>query len=69
MNFGCAGEFLLGDCGFRINHTVNLYISPDLSKWNYRDLKYTPYENAELYKAKADTLTKLAKRYEEKYGD
>ena len=41
--------------------------APDLSHWNYRDLKHTPYENAELYKAKTDTLTKLAKRYEEKY--
>ncbi len=43
--------------------------APDLSHWNYRELKNTPYENAELYKAKADAMQKLAKRYEEKYGD
>lgn len=43
--------------------------APDLSTWNYRELKHTPYENAELYKAKTDTLQKLAKRYNEKYGD
>ncbi|CAF3846044.1 unnamed protein product [Rotaria sp. Silwood1] len=35
LNFGCAGEFLLGDCGFRINHTINLYTSPDLSRWTF----------------------------------
>lgn len=43
--------------------------APDLSHWNYRDLKHTPYQNAELYKAKADTMQKLAKRYGDKYGD
>lgn len=41
--------------------------APDLSHWNYRELNHTPYENAELYKAKVDTMNKLAKRYEEKY--
>jgi histidine triad (HIT) family protein len=43
--------------------------APDLSSWNYRDLKNTPYENAEHYRAKGDKLAKLAKRYGEKYGD
>jgi hypothetical protein len=39
MNFGCAGEFLMGDCGFRTNHTINLYTSPDLSRWTFvRDI-------------------------------
>jgi hypothetical protein len=39
LNFGCAGEFLMGDCGFRINHTINLYTSPDLSRWTFvRDI-------------------------------
>jgi len=41
--------------------------APDLSTWNYRDLKNTPYENAELYRSKADDLQKLAKHYENKY--
>lgn len=40
---------------------------PDLSTWNYRELKHTPYENAEMYRTKADKLKKLARRYEEKY--
>lgn len=40
---------------------------PDLSKWNYRELKHTPYENAELYRSKNDKLQKLAKRYGKKY--
>ena len=43
--------------------------APDLSIWNYRELKDTPYENAEKYLAKKDTLLKLAKRYEDKYED
>lgn len=39
LNFGCAGALMLGDCGFRINHTVNLYTSPDLSRWTFiRDI-------------------------------
>ena len=41
--------------------------APDLSSWNYRKLKNTPYENAEQYRAKCDKLAKLAKRYGEKY--
>lgn len=43
--------------------------APDLSIWNYRDLKNTPYQNAELYRSQGDKLAKLAKRYGEKYGD
>ncbi len=39
MDFGCAGEFLMGDCGFRTNHTINLYTSPNLSRWTFvRDI-------------------------------
>lgn len=43
--------------------------APDLSTWNYRELKHTPYENAEKYREQKDKMQKLAKRYEEKYGD
>ena len=35
LDFGCAGEFLIGDCGFRTNHTINLYTSPDLVRWTF----------------------------------
>lgn len=40
---------------------------PDLSVWNYRQLKNTPIENANLYKEHASKITKLAKRFSEKY--
>lgn len=42
--------------------------APDLSVWNYRKLKNTPLENAELYQEKRDEITKLAKRFSKKYG-
>ena len=39
FDFGCAGLYLMGDCGFRTNHTINLYTSPDLSRWTFvRDI-------------------------------
>ena len=39
FDFGCAGFYLLGDCGFRTNHTINLYTSPDLQRWTFvRDI-------------------------------
>lgn len=41
--------------------------APDLSVWNYRQLKHTPLENAELYKLEAKTLKKLDKKFAEKY--
>lgn len=40
---------------------------PDLSVWNYRQLKNTPVENTKLYKAHAAKMQKLAKRFSEKY--
>lgn len=42
---------------------------PDLSVWNYRKLQNTPLQNAELYKKQKDAVTKLAKRFDKKYGD
>ena len=39
LNFGCAGAYLIGDCGFRTNHSINLYTSPDLTRWTFvRDI-------------------------------
>ena len=39
FDFGCAGFYLVGDCGFRTNHTINLYTSADLQRWTYvRDI-------------------------------
>lgn len=43
--------------------------SPDLTVWNYRRLKYTPIENATLYKEKHKRIRDLGKRFEEKYKD
>ncbi len=41
--------------------------SPDFSVWNYRRLKYTPIENATLYKEQIEDIKKLAKRFSRKY--
>ncbi|CAF1474852.1 unnamed protein product [Adineta ricciae] len=39
LDFGCAGLYLMSDCGFRTNHTVNLYTSSDLYRWTFvRDI-------------------------------
>jgi diadenosine tetraphosphate (Ap4A) HIT family hydrolase len=40
---------------------------PDLTIWNYRQLKNTPFDNAELYRQKTDNIKKLSKRFEKKY--
>lgn len=43
--------------------------APDLSVWNYRKLKYTPLENANLYKAEAEEIAKLSQKFDEKYTE
>lgn len=35
-SWGCAGVFGFGNCGFQLNHTVNLYTSEDLVNWTYQ---------------------------------
>lgn len=42
---------------------------PDLSTWNYQELKNTPAENAAKYSEKIDDIKKLAKRFSKKYQD
>jgi histidine triad (HIT) family protein len=42
---------------------------PDLSTWNYKQLKNTPIENASLYQEHTETIQKLAKRFDKKYQD
>lgn len=42
---------------------------PTLSTWNYRPLNHTPLENAKLYKAKKDKISKLSKRFSQKYQE
>lgn len=41
--------------------------SPDLNKWNFRQLKNTPIENATLYNDQESDIKKIAKRFSEKY--
>jgi len=43
--------------------------NPDLSVWNYKQLKNTPIENAALYQSHTDEMRKLAKRFDKKYSD
>lgn len=42
--------------------------APDLTEWNYRKLVNTPVENANAYKQISDSVNKLSKRFDEKYG-
>lgn len=70
-------QYLIRDGGIDAQSTVSDHLhihvipfdAPDLSVWNYRKLKYTPLENATLFKKQEKKMHELAKRYEEKYGD
>jgi len=41
--------------------------SPDLCKWNYRELKYTPLENVDLYKKQYREMKKMIEKFDKKY--
>jgi diadenosine tetraphosphate (Ap4A) HIT family hydrolase len=43
--------------------------APDLSQWNYRKLKNTPLENAELYMQQAKKIAELDAKFDAKYKD
>jgi len=43
--------------------------SPDLNQWNYRELKNTPIENANIYKDMSKSIKKMSAKFEEKYQD
>lgn len=43
--------------------------APDLNVWNYRQLTLTPLENANLYRSAHENISKLSKRFGEKYGE
>jgi diadenosine tetraphosphate (Ap4A) HIT family hydrolase len=70
-------QYIIRDGGIEAQSTVSDHLhihcvpfdAPDLSTWNYRQLKYTPLENANLYKEQSKTITKLLKKYQEKYGE
>ena len=69
-------QYIVRDGGIEAQSTVSDHLhmhcipfdAPDLSSWNYRKLKYTPLENANLYKEQAKSVSKLIKKYDEKYG-
>jgi diadenosine tetraphosphate (Ap4A) HIT family hydrolase/8-oxo-dGTP pyrophosphatase MutT (NUDIX family) len=42
--------------------------APDLCQWNYRKLRYTPLENADLYKQASKKIIKLDQKFTEKYS-
>jgi diadenosine tetraphosphate (Ap4A) HIT family hydrolase len=70
-------QYILRDGGIVAQSTVSDHLhihcipfdTPDLMTWNYRELKYTPLENAELYKKSSDTIKKLSRRFDKKYKD
>jgi diadenosine tetraphosphate (Ap4A) HIT family hydrolase len=70
-------QYVIRDGGAAVNSTVQDHMhmhcipsdAPDMTVWNYRKLKHTPLENAELFRAEAKTIDKLGKRFKEKYGD
>jgi diadenosine tetraphosphate (Ap4A) HIT family hydrolase len=70
-------QYILRDGGIVAQSTVSDHLhmhvipfdAPDLVKWNYRNLKYTPLQNAELYKSQKNKIEKLSKRYDKKYND
>lgn len=76
--YGIKGiQYIIRDGGIDAQSTVSDHLhihvipfdAPDLSVWNYRKLKYTPLENAALFKKQAEKIKELAQRYEKKYGD
>jgi histidine triad (HIT) family protein len=72
---GAGGVQLIQKDGPQAQSTVTDHVhfqaipfdSPDLSVWNYRQLKYTPLENAQLYRDAKKKIIRYDQRYEEKY--
>lgn len=70
-------QYVLRDGGLVAQSTVadHLHIhcipfdAPDLSTWNYRELKYTPFENAQLYRNEHKAIVRLGKKFTEKYKE
>lgn len=68
-------QYILRDGGIIAQSTVSDHLhihcipfdAPDLVEWNYRELRYTPLENANLYKGIGTKIEKLSKRFEKKY--
>jgi histidine triad (HIT) family protein len=74
--YGIKGlQYIIRDGGIEAQSTVSDHLhihcmpfdAADLSVWNYRKLKNTPIENANLYKNNKKKIEKLSKRFSEKY--
>lgn len=69
-------QYILRDGGILVGSTVQNHFhmhcvpsdGPDLTVWNYRKLKYTPLQNAELLRAQDKTIKRLAARFDQKYA-
>lgn len=69
-------QYVIRDGGQAVNSTVQDHIhihcipsdAPDMTVWNYRKLKYTPLENATLFRERASSMAKLAEKFGEKYA-
>jgi|GEM_PF-796955 len=70
-------QYVLRDGGVAVNSTVQDHLhmhvipadSPDMTVWNYRKLKYTPLENAELFRQQRSKIEKLSEKFNEKYAE
>lgn len=70
-------QYIIRDGGIEAQSTVSDHLhvhcipfdAPDLSTWNYRKLKYTPLENATLYRQQQKKLQSLSKKFDEKYKE
>jgi dCMP deaminase len=69
--------YMVRDGGNLVNSTVQDHMhihcipsdGPDLNTWNYRKLKYTPLENATLFRNQTKAITKLSEKFSEKYAE
>lgn len=69
--------YMIRDGGNLVNSTVQDHIhihcipsdGPDLNTWNYRRLKYTPLENATLFREESAAISKLSERFSDKYTE
>lgn len=62
---GSAAQATVGD---HLHIHCIPFDQPDLSVWNYRKLNNTPVENAHIYKKQKNKISKLAARFDKKYG-
>lgn len=70
-------QYVLRDGGLAVSSTVQDHLhvhcipsdGPDLTVWNYRKLKHTPLENANLLKEHTKKISQLSRHFGEKYAD